>query len=592
MKKTLLPMCIVVLSMVGAASAQTFMDYVKEMKGDTAVIKDYTGMGSVSNSISNALNADTNRPADRVYELEANGYYPITANPTTSASGVVIVGSDPTPLVNNQNAASAPPIICGSTVSGGTSNSGGINYGGDLTIKNCAIIPAASDGTLGWAFLSGSAPNCRVILDNDLFEHTRWVFVQSNTVAGTRLFINNCYFVNMSGQPCRRNGGVYDNVNNNTDTIWVTNSTHVMAEGSMYKFRNFQIGKLFFNHNTFVNCAGSIFESLGYESNLTLTNNIFVNSNLQPTSDSVLTADVGEVDPDNLPTGLVNCAALPDTFQQVQRKILVDRNVVYWDPRFSNMDSILDAQKAWGETNWVSQMITMNSRTQSMFDDSSTYPYLTEGKWYNELPKFVDPSNLLTTEADSLKAFAMATVSSNASPAVLADWRVVSIETPGDFSNYVYSDWPIPINLAYTDSDLMTGGTMGEPVGDLNWFPAQKAGWNEAAENTTLENMLQTGTLTAVEHPGTQPRTFALSQNYPNPFNPSTIISFSIPKAGYVSLKVYSVLGQEIATLVNGFRQAQTYSVEFGGTGLASGIYFYTIKYDNQSISKKMLLLK
>ncbi len=593
MKRTLLLVGVAFLSVCGVASAQ-FSNYVKQMKGDTAVIKDYNDMGGVPNSLTNALNSDTsNVPAGRVYALNTAGYYPLTSNPTTAARGVVIVGLDPTILVNNKDAGSFPPIICGSPTATGT-NAGGINWGGNLTIKNCAMTPGATNGTNGWAFLNSSASNARVVLDNDLFEHNWWVFIESNANAGTRLFINNCYFVNMNGQPCRRNGGVYDNVNNNTDTMWVENSTHVTAQGSMYKFRNFQIKKLFFNHNTFVDCAGSSFESLGYESNLTVTNNIFVNSNLQPTSDSICVWDVGETDPDNLPTGIVNCAALPDSFQQVDRKILVDRNVVYWDPKFSDMVSTLNTNKADGTSKWVSQMITMNTRTQAMFDNNTTYPYLTEGTWYKKLPAFVSTQNLLTAWVDTLKSFAVATVSQGSSGGkVMTDWRLVyTYLGQTDMTNYVYADWPIPVNLAYTDADLMAGGTMGEPVGDLNWFPSRKASWNEAAENAELETMLQTGKLTAVKSLGTVPGAFALNQNFPNPFNPSTEINFTIPKAGNVTLKVYNVLGQEVATLMDGFKSAQTYNVKFDASRLSSGIYFYTLKYDNQSVTKKMLLLK
>ncbi len=582
-------MLVTALCIVGTASAQTFMDYVKEMKGDTAVIKDYNDMGGQPNSLTDALNADTNPPADRVYALDSAGYYPLTSDPTTAASGVTIVGLDPTILVNNKNASDFPPIICGSTVPGANTNAGGMTWGGDLTIKNCAMTPGASDGTNGWAFLNSGASNARVTLDNDLFEHNWWVFIESNANSGTRLFIKNCYFVNMNGQPCRRNGGVYDNVNNNTDTIWVENSTHVMAQGSMYKFRNFQIKDLFFNHNTFVDCAGSIFESLGYESSLTVTNNIFVNCNIQPTSDSITTWDAGETDADGLPTGLVNCNVLPDSFQQVPRKMLVDRNVIYWDPRFSDLDSILIAEKADGTTNWYSQMITMNTRTQSMFDSNTQYPYLDEGTWYKELPNFVDPQNLLTGWVDTLKTFVLNTVSQGANGgAVLSDWRLIN----DDQNYYVYADWPIPVNLAYTNSDLLTGGTMGEPVGDLNWFPSQKASFNMAAEDAALETMLQNGTLTGVKSRPNVPGTFALSQNYPNPFNPSTEISFAIPKSGFVTLKVYNVLGQEVATLMDGFKTAGNYNVVFNASNLASGVYFYRLSLGTQSISKKMLFLK
>jgi len=96
--------------------------------------------------------------------------------------------------------------------------------------------------------------------------------------------------------------------------------------------------------------------------------------------------------------------------------------------------------------------------------------------------------------------------------------------------------------------------------------------------------------------------TYWLSQNYPNPFNPSTTINYTIPnfdskhnlKQQYVTLKVYNVLGKEIATLVDGFKEPGKYSVEFSvqNSELPSGIYFYTLRAGNFSETKKFVLLK
>lgn len=89
-----------------------------------------------------------------------------------------------------------------------------------------------------------------------------------------------------------------------------------------------------------------------------------------------------------------------------------------------------------------------------------------------------------------------------------------------------------------------------------------------------------------------QPGQFTLYQNYPNPFNPSTRIDFSIPQLGIVSLKVYDILGNEISTLAEGYKTAGTYSINFDGRGLASGIYYYRIQAGNYTVSKKMILMK
>ncbi len=88
------------------------------------------------------------------------------------------------------------------------------------------------------------------------------------------------------------------------------------------------------------------------------------------------------------------------------------------------------------------------------------------------------------------------------------------------------------------------------------------------------------------------PAAFALQQNYPNPFNPSTQIVYDIPRSGNVSLKVFNVLGVEVATLYSGFRQPGSYKATFEGTGFASGIYFYRFQADAFVTTKKMILLK
>ncbi len=88
------------------------------------------------------------------------------------------------------------------------------------------------------------------------------------------------------------------------------------------------------------------------------------------------------------------------------------------------------------------------------------------------------------------------------------------------------------------------------------------------------------------------PKNYSLFQNYPNPFNPSTVIKYQIPKSGFVSLKVYDVLGNEVGTLVNETVNAGSYQVKFDGVNLSSGIYFYQLKTNGYTATKKFMLLK
>ena len=100
-------------------------------------------------------------------------------------------------------------------------------------------------------------------------------------------------------------------------------------------------------------------------------------------------------------------------------------------------------------------------------------------------------------------------------------------------------------------------------------------------------------TITAVEPGKTAvPAKFSLAQNFPNPFNPATRINFTVPARAKVSLRVFSLIGQEVMTLVNGTYDAGTYSVDFNGSRLASGIYFYTLQAGSFNSTRKMILLK
>lgn len=115
------------------------------------------------------------------------------------------------------------------------------------------------------------------------------------------------------------------------------------------------------------------------------------------------------------------------------------------------------------------------------------------------------------------------------------------------------------------------------------------AGWDGMVLGTT-----NGGGTTSVEDDidGYIPEEFFLQQNYPNPFNPSTVISWQSPVGSHQTLKIYDVLGNEIVTLVNEFKSAGSYKVNFNADGLSSGIYFYRLRAGSFVETKKMLLLK
>jgi hypothetical protein len=417
-----------------------------------------------------------------------------------------------------------------------------------------------------------------------------WVTIQ--LASNMDVFFTNDYFVNLDGHTCRRNGGVIDYFGN-VDTVFAENCTFVNTQGSLFKTRpTYKTGRNLFNHNDFVDCSGYVLMNSAADiPNFSVTNNIFVNTTLQPFCSVLSGTDVGEVDPDGLPMGIVNIKG-DSTFTANGASFYADKNLVYWDPSLSSIVTTENTGKVDGNTAWVSQMIEANSRTLALIANKTTYPKVNVLGWIeNTKPTFKNTDVLFTTQLTTLATFSTKTVDTSFTGS-LKSWRQAS--NP-EASFYTYADWPVPINLSYTDASLLTAGLGGFPVGDLNWFPTQYASWKaqESTELAHLQSVLSTGKLTGVAT--TQqglPQGFKLQQNYPNPFNPSTTISYSIAKAGNVTLKVYNMLGQEVASLVNGYQAANSYNVNFNASGLSSGIYLYELRSGSNVITKSMVLMK
>jgi len=108
----------------------------------------------------------------------------------------------------------------------------------------------------------------------------------------------------------------------------------------------------------------------------------------------------------------------------------------------------------------------------------------------------------------------------------------------------------------------------------------------------TVQNAVMVAGSVGINTNSTDVKEYALDQNFPNPFNPVTKIAFSIPKQGNVSLKVYNMIGKEVASLVNGFRNVGNYEVNFDGANLSSGVYFYKLETEGFSDVKRMMLIK
>ncbi|MEG8946692.1 S8 family serine peptidase [Rosettibacter firmus] len=144
-------------------------------------------------------------------------------------------------------------------------------------------------------------------------------------------------------------------------------------------------------------------------------------------------------------------------------------------------------------------------------------------------------------------------------------------------------------------SFTISGGPFNIPAGEtlpVAFALAAGENLNELRTAIRLSREKYKSIISDVEEKITLPKNLVLYQNYPNPFNPSTIITYELPEENYVVLKVYDLLGREIATLVNEQKQPGRYNIEFNGANLTSGIYIYALRAGNNLIIKKMTLIK
>jgi hypothetical protein len=171
---------------------------------------------------------------------------------------------------------------------------------------------------------------------------------------------------------------------------------------------------------------------------------------------------------------------------------------------------------------------------------------------------------------------------------------------PGDNNDSVYFYVFAAPTLPTTDPKNPVLGPVGDAttndnIGGVGAIALRQGAGNQPTLRVDGIRVMTTWSIaTSVEEKSTDhvPTSFALSQNYPNPFNPSTNVTYQLAKEGFVSVKVYDVLGQEAATLVNEYKSPGSYQVTWNAAGLNSGIYFCRMETGSFTETKKMILVK
>lgn len=162
----------------------------------------------------------------------------------------------------------------------------------------------------------------------------------------------------------------------------------------------------------------------------------------------------------------------------------------------------------------------------------------------------------------------------------------IFMDPNGDPLTYSCTSTASNITYAITDDSLLMLRPHSDYMGLESLTLVAKDNENDSLLHEVKIWVSETGLLPDL------PKNFALSQNYPNPFNPITAISYELPASQKISLDIYDLSGHKVRTLVNDFQEAGYYTVTFNANTLSSGMYLYRLSAANESITKKMLLMK
>ena len=559
-----------------------------------------------------------------IYRLQAGQWYGLSGVISNQTFKLIIIGTTPA------NSTSMPAEIQDGSDAQGIPFPNMISAFDDVTLKNLFIVHANSNNVQASDAIVTMQSTCTVRIDSVVFDplgiNNR--LVDCGSAAHPSIFMTNS-MVLRSGQQTDPNDGNLFNIGgaptNGIDTLYVENNTFVNTGTWFYVNGNFSSGLdnfIWVNHNTFIFHKSQLFWTW-YTNQEFFTNNLLFDFNTQPwvmawnayfpdgsatpetmqSRFSLITADTLMIK--DATTGLTTHESFPSV-----RKDFVEYNSDYTDPRIEAIPT------TWADSHTLNNdgvtPIPLSylmplvqpvdsikvSREAVMFNDHTNFPGFKYGNTYSIDPQWTEQK--IYQLQDSLSVWSLLGCELHTwgfNPSVLPSvsqwpqyWWNADSSGMGN-----PTAWP-RFNATYTNQQYLTGSIEGLPLGDLNWFPAAKATWQtnqtKVMNYILTENTAQMN-LTGVKNENNNiPASFSLSQNYPNPFNPTTMIKYSIPKSGIVTLKVYNMLGQEVSTLVNQEQKSGNYSVNFNADNLASGVYMYRIQSGDFSLTKKMTLLK
>ncbi|MDZ7288798.1 MAG: T9SS type A sorting domain-containing protein [candidate division KSB1 bacterium] len=424
------------------------------------------------NALLNAIRGDTvaggaRANPNRVYKLKKGGFYWITERIENKGFTLRIVGEEPGPTALDN-----PAVIQMVPRADGSVDGRIITGQSSVTLKNLWLTGRDYNGVQTYYQpIQMDASNSRFIIDNCVLEQTNFALI-AWTGKNNDIFYTNCKFRNLIGQPSTQQWeGRGISIWADQDTIIVENCTFFNVGMTPFQLEGGAARYIRFNHNTIVN-SGRQINTGNWFREAYFANNLCIN---------VWWHGEGAVDMANnlrndrraIHSGLYSIGALPSQYGPEQgRRIVFANTAAYLDPKFTAFyaDTI---KRAWFISPITREDFIKKYGPAMTIKDTTWLTALPAGFTYPPADPNWTKGSPGTTMIDSMISNIMK-LRAGKTPATPYFYKPT--EYPTDVS------WPLPENFAYTDAALMTKGTDGLPLGDLNWFPTQKAQWEANKE--------------------------------------------------------------------------------------------------------------
>lgn len=552
-----------------------FLLSAPSLRGQEVVVPLLPYDGTAATFVNAQIVADTTAngglSANRVYELQRDQYYLQNATFT-------VPNGETLRFRAAAGAGKKPVLFLWETGTGATPTRPPGNFvvlnGGHLEIRNICVSgfyepePDRVDGVQG-GLINTTAVGSSIVIDGAVLSNINGQHVRTG-FSTVKVKITNSIFANM-GALTTSNLGAGKGIDLREvacDSFIVVNNTFVNFQDRAirhYNFTNPQAGTGeikygLIDHNTFVNGMGyhGLFSLGNVGPEIIITNNLLVDAFAlgEDSTDATRAAEwanTGEIYPNG-------------------------RNRITW---------IFTAPNSTTQWNVSNNYFTISD---------SGWAFLNGFHYGVASPLSYHINSRLG--ADSVNAFTQVDLSLGKTPRLMTNmmrWYesptggnrtkntpcACFIRTTDDYDRRPIEFYRDSLDATYsTASAAYTGAVNGYPAGDLNWYPALKALWEQGVN------------LGVASGPSGPVAGYRLAQNYPNPFNPSTSVTFSLAKAGEVKLEIFNALGQKVATLVNSKMAAGQHSVTWDAAKVPSGLYFYRLEAGAFSQTRKMVLMK